>query len=99
MTRNAEYKRSTHNSSIRVPLIIDGPGFNGMRQINEIVGLIDVAPTLLEAAGVPVPPSWKGHSLMPLLNNPEARQYWPNQQLIQISESMAGRAIRIPDWT
>ena len=26
MTRNQEYKRSTHNSSLRVPLLIDGPG-------------------------------------------------------------------------
>jgi arylsulfatase A-like enzyme len=98
-TRNQEYKRSTHNSSIRVPLIIDGPGFHGTQQIPELVGLIDVAPTLLEAAGVPVPPSWKGHSVVPLLNNPDARQHWPNQQLIQISESMTGRAIRTPDWT
>jgi arylsulfatase A-like enzyme len=98
-TRNQEYKRSTHNSSIRVPLIIDGPGFRGAQQIPELVGLIDVAPTLLEAAGVPVPPTWKGHSVLPLLNDPEARQHWPNQQLIQISESMTGRAIRTPDWT
>ncbi|RSL19161.1 arylsulfatase A-like enzyme [Edaphobacter aggregans] len=98
-TRNQEYKRSTHNSSIRVPLIIDGPGFKGAQQIPELVGLIDVAPTLLEAAGVPVPPTWKGHSVLPLLNDPEARQQWPNQQLIQISESMTGRAIRTPDWT
>lgn len=98
-TRNQEYKRSTHNSSIRVPLIIDGPGFRGAQQIPELVGLIDVAPTLLEAAGVPVPPAWKGHSVLPLLSDPEARQQWPNQQLIQISESMTGRAIRTPDWT
>jgi arylsulfatase A-like enzyme len=98
-TRNQEYKRSTHNSSIRVPLIIDGPGFRGAQQIPELVGLIDVAPTLLEAAGVPVPPTWKGHSVLPLLSDPEARQQWPNQQLIQISESMTGRAIRTPDWT
>jgi arylsulfatase A-like enzyme len=98
-TRNQEYKRSTHNSSIRVPLIIDGPGFRGAQQIPELVGLIDVAPTLLEAAGVPVPPTWKGHSVLSLLNDPEARQQWPNQQLIQISESMTGRAIRTPDWT
>jgi arylsulfatase A-like enzyme len=98
-TRNAEYKRSTHNSSLRVPLIINGPGFRGNQQIPEIVGLIDIAPTLLEAAGVPVPPTWKGHSILPLLDGPEARQNWPNQQLIQISESMTGRAIRTPDWT
>lgn len=99
MTRNQEYKRSTHNSSIRVPLIIDGPGFHGMQQISELVGLIDLAPTLLEAAGVPVPSSWKGRSFLPLVNDLEARQKWPNQQLIQISESMTGRAIRTPDWT
>ena len=99
MTRNQEYKRSTHNSSIRVPLIVDGPGFRGTQQVPELVGLIDVAPTLLEAAGVPVPSTWKGRSVLPLLNDAEARQSWPNQQLIQISESMTGRAIRTRDWT
>ena len=60
MTRNQEYKRSTHNSSLRVPLLIDGPGFHGAQQIPELVGLIDLAPTLLEAAGVPVPSSVEG---------------------------------------
>ncbi|GGG90649.1 sulfatase-like hydrolase/transferase [Silvibacterium dinghuense] len=99
MTRNQEYKRSTHNSSLRVPLIIDGPGFRGTQQIPELVGLIDVAPTLLEAAGVPVPSSWKGRSVLPLVNDPEARQGWVNEQFIQISESMTGRAIRTKDWT
>jgi arylsulfatase A-like enzyme len=99
MTRNQEYKRSTHNSSLRVPLIFDGPGFHGTQQISELVGLIDVAPTLLEAVGLGVPATWKGRSLLPLLNDPEARQKWPNQQLIQISESMTGRAIRTRDWT
>lgn len=99
MTRNKEYKRSTHNSSIRVPLIVDGPGFRGTQRVPELMGLIDVAPTLLEAAGVPVPTSWKGHSVMPLLNDAKARESWPNVQFIQISESMTGRAIRTPEWT
>jgi arylsulfatase A-like enzyme len=96
MTRNQEYKRSTHNSSLRVPLLIDGPGFRGAQQISEIVGLIDIAPTLLEAAAIPVPPDWKGRSLLPLIHSPEERQNWPNQQLIQISESMTGRIRREP---
>src|ERR1700729_514775 len=99
MTRNQEYKRSTHNSSLRVPLLIDGPGFHGAQQVSELVGLIDIAPPLLEAAGVPVPSGWKGRSLLPLLNDPEARPAWPNQQFIQISESMTGRAIRTRQWT
>jgi arylsulfatase A-like enzyme len=99
MTRNKEYKRSTHNSSIRIPLIIDGPGFRGPQQISELVGMVDVAPTLLEAVGVSIPSTWKGHSLLPLLHDPAARQKWPNQHLVQISESMTGRAIRTRDWT
>ena len=99
MTRNKEYKRSTHNSSIRIPLIIDGPSFRGPQQISELVGMVDVAPTLLDAVGVSIPSTWKGHSLLPLLHDPAARQNWPNQHLIQISESMTGRAIRTKDWT
>jgi arylsulfatase A-like enzyme len=99
MTRNQEYKRSTHNSSLRVPLLIDGPGFDHGRQISELVGMVDIAPTLLEAAGIPVPAGVQGHSFLPLLTSAEARQSWPNQQFIQISESMTGRAIRTRQWT
>ena len=48
MTRNEEYKRSTHNSSLRVPLVIHGPGFETARQIHEVVGIVSIAPTLLD---------------------------------------------------
>jgi arylsulfatase A-like enzyme len=99
MTRNQEYKRSTHNSSLRVPLLISGPGFEGGQQIPELVGLIHLTPTLLDAVGVPVPDSMRGKSLLPLLTDASAREAWPNEELIQISESMTGRAIRTKDWT
>jgi arylsulfatase A-like enzyme len=99
MTRNQEYKRSVHNASSRIPLLIHGPGFEGTQQIAQMVGIIDIAPTLLEAAGVPAPPTMKGTSLMPLLRDEKARATWPNEHLLQISESMTGRAIRTNDWT
>ena len=99
MTRNTEYKRSTHNSSLRVPLLIAGPGFDSARQIQEIIGVINITPTLLDAAGVPVPESMKGRSFLPLVHDAKARADWPNKELIQISESMTGRAIRTKDWT
>ena len=99
MTRNQEYKRSPHNSSLRVPLLIDGPGFENARQIQEVIGIVHVAPTLLDAAGVPVPASMKGRSVMPLVQDAKAREAWPGKELIQISESMTGRAIRTRDWT
>lgn len=98
MTRNQEYKRSPHNSSIRIPLIFEGPGFNGSQRLDEIAGNLHIAPTLLEAAGVPVPSSMKGKSLLPMLSESKARDAWPNTELIQISESMVGRAIRTADW-
>jgi arylsulfatase A-like enzyme len=41
----------------------------------------------------------KGTSLLPLLHDEKARADWPNEHLIQISESMTGRAIRTKDWT
>lgn len=99
MTRNQEYKRSTHNSSLRVPLLMHGPGFESARQIQEVAGIVDIAPTLLDAAGVPVPASMQGTSLLPLVLDAGARAAWPNAQLIQISESMTGRALRTRDWT
>jgi arylsulfatase A-like enzyme len=98
MTRNEEYKRSPHNGSIRIPLIIEGPGFNGSQRLDEIVGNLHITPTLLEAAGVEIPSSMKGKSLLPLLSDKKARDEWPNKELIQISEAMTARAIRTPDW-
>jgi len=99
MTRNQEYKRSTHSSSLRVPLLMTGPGFESARQIQEVAGLIHLTPTLLDAVGVPAPQSMKGRSLMPLVRDARARAEWPGRELVQISESMTGRAIRTRDWT
>jgi arylsulfatase A-like enzyme len=99
MTRNQEYKRSAHSSSLRVPLLMSGPGFESARQIQEVAGLIHLTPTLLEAVGVPVPKSMRGRSLMPLVHDAKARAQWLGCELIQISESMTARAIRTRDWT
>jgi len=99
MTRNQEYKRSVHNASSRIPLLIHGPGFEGNQKIEQMVGIIDIAPTLLEAAGVAVPSTMNGTSILPLTRDEKARASWPNEHLIQISESMTGRAIRTRDWT
>ncbi len=52
----------------RVPLIIRWPKhFQGGRQIDALVELVDVVPTLLDAAGIPIPSGVQGRSLMPLL--------------------------------
>jgi len=95
-TRNWEYKRSCHESSIRVPTALQGPGFEGRGRIRELVSLIDLPPTLLDAAGLPIPPEMQGRSLFRLFRgDPEP---WPEEVFVQISESQVGRAIRTHRW-
>ncbi|MFP5277381.1 MAG: sulfatase-like hydrolase/transferase [Acidobacteriota bacterium] len=98
-TRNDEYKRSPHESSIHIPLLVQGPGFDQSRMVRELVSMIDVTPTLLDAAGVKAPSSMTGQSLLPLLSDPAARKAWRQEAFIQISQSMVGRALRTDQWT
>ena len=84
-TRNAEYKRSGHESSIRVPTALHGPGFNGGGQLQQLVSLVDLPPTLLDAAGIPVPEEMQGRSILPLTRG--ETDGWPEEVFVQISES------------
>lgn len=95
-TRNKEYKRSCHEASIRIPMVISGPGYRGGRVVRELVSLIDLPPTILEMAGAPVPENFQGRSVNPLIRG-EARD-WPQEVFVQISESQVGRAIRTKRW-
>ncbi|QYR24231.1 sulfatase-like hydrolase/transferase [Paenibacillus sp. sptzw28] len=95
-TRNEEYKRSCHDSSIRIPTAIWGPGFQGGGRIRELVSLIDLPPTLLHAAGLEIPAGMQGRSIVPLIKRQEVD--WPSEVFVQISESQVGRAIRTKRW-
>lgn len=95
-TRNDEYKRSCHEASTRLPTAFAGPGFEAGGEIFELVSLVDLPPTLLDAAGLPVPDSMQGHSVLPLVGREEVS--WQREVLIQISESQVGRALRTGRW-
>ncbi len=95
-TRNSEYKRSCHESSIRVPTMLAGHGFRGGGMVHELVSLIDLPPTLLDAAGLQVPEQMAGRSILPLLRGDG--DGWPEEVLIQVSESQTGRAVRTRRW-
>jgi arylsulfatase A-like enzyme len=96
-TRNAEYKRSPHDSSIHIPLVIEGPGFNRGFQIPELVSQVDYAPTLLAACGLPVPESMQGRSFLPLLER--KTEGWRNEVYFEMSEFVTGRGLRTPQYT
>jgi arylsulfatase A-like enzyme len=95
-TRNQEYKRSRHEASVRVPAALQGPGFDSGGQIRQLTSTIDLAPTLLDAAGIDVPALMQGRSVLPLVN--KSATNWPDEVLIQISEAQVARAIRTARW-
>jgi arylsulfatase A-like enzyme len=95
-TRNSEYKRSCHESSVHVPTAFVGPGFDGGGQISEMVSLIDLPPTLLDAAGIAVPEMMQGRSILPLVRGEQTD--WPGEAFIQVSEAQVGRAVRTQRW-
>lgn len=97
-TRNSEYKRSCHDASIRVPTAISGACFSGGGRLRELVSLVDLPPTLLDAAGIPIPDEMQGHSILPLLNGSSTKTDWPDEVFIQISESQVGRCVRTHRW-
>ena len=95
-TRNSEYKRSCHEGSLHVPAAAQGPGFNGGGRVAELVSLVDFPPTLLDAAGLPVPDEMQGRSCLPLTRG--ERKGWPEEIFAQISESQVGRTVRTHRW-
>ena len=82
-------KRFMHEPSIRVPMLLrvgnktPQPGF----QPPEMVLNIDIAPTLLDLAGVPIPKAMHGKSVVPLCNNSEGgRPKWRDAWLYSYHE-------------
>ncbi len=57
---------SVYEDTVRVPLIIRWPGCRG-RGVKALVQNIDLAPTVLEVAGIQIPPQMQGRNLVPLL--------------------------------
>ena len=62
-------KYAPYEESIRVPLFVRGPGVPAAQTIGRVVGVVDLAPTLMELAGVPKQfiATRDGRSLAPLL--------------------------------
>ena len=60
-------KRWIFEESLRTPLLVKWPATIGKKRTNaDIVSNLDFAPTLLEAAGIPVPTEMQGASLLPI---------------------------------
>ncbi len=56
-----------YDSIIRTPLIVQGPGTPAGERITGVTSALDIAPTLLDLAGVPEPEAVQGVSMRPAL--------------------------------
>jgi len=62
-----------YEECLHVPLIIHVPGAETPRRLSEPVGLIDIAPTLLDLVGIESPAQFQGRSLRDILDGRAAR--------------------------
>lgn len=68
-------KRFMYEPGLNVPLLAKGPGIKAGNVPGQFVANIDLAPTFLDLAGLPVPASMQGKSLVPLLRG-ESPEGW-----------------------
>ena len=86
-----ERKERLYEEATRIPLIMAGPGLRRGARYNGIVGNIDVAPTILDAAGVAPRREPDGMSLLGLLSDPR-----PERDIL--FETARSTAVRTPQW-
>jgi N-acetylglucosamine-6-sulfatase len=101
-----EERRLAYEEISRLPLIVRYPPLiEAGSRIQEFALSIDLAPTLLEMAGVEIPGDMQGRSLVPLLRG-EHPQDWRNSFLIEYYSdtvmrrlvTMGYQAVRTDDW-
>ena len=66
-------KQNLYDHSVRVPLVISGPGIKKGERTESLVYLNDIFPTVADIVGVEKPESIDGLSLLPILKDSKAR--------------------------
>jgi len=87
------YEPSTH-----LPFLIRGPHIRAGTESNELVGNIDIAPTVLELAGVEADKSIDGRSMTPFFQDPELTTLRPYlfESFVESSDVVEAGAIAEP---
>lgn len=66
-----------YEPSVRVPLLIRGPGIRPGSRTSELAANVDIAPTVLALTGASLPQGFDGRSLRPFWKNPKKRSRRP----------------------
>jgi arylsulfatase A-like enzyme len=68
-------KQNMYQHTVRIPLLMAGPGLPSGTRVDALTYNQDVFPTLCALAGVPIPDTVEGHSLLPLIDGTTERLY------------------------
>jgi arylsulfatase A-like enzyme len=91
--RAVRYKNVPYEESVGVPLVVRGPGVPAGRT-DAFALNIDIAPTILDLAGVPAPESVDGRSFAPFLRGAPPAS-WRSDVLVDMGDTLA---LRTPEW-
>lgn len=95
-----------YEESIRIPIILQGPDIPDKKQgikLDKIALNIDVAPTILDMAGIPIPEDMDGISLNSLLNAKQAPSrkdfFMEHVDIIDVENPIPdSRGVRSDEW-
>jgi N-acetylglucosamine-6-sulfatase len=96
-------KRPAYEESIRIPLLVRYPSMvKAGTKIRQLTLNIDMAPTLLDFAGLPTPKEMQGRTLMPLLQgkSPKWRESFFAEYFEEVSNPRIAtwQAVRTEHW-
>jgi len=94
-------KTSLYDSGMKTPLVAHWPEgkFQTGAVSDSLVSSIDLAPAILEAAGLPLAAQLQGHSLLPICRDPEVetRDFLFGERNWHVQRA-CGRLVRQGDW-
>ena len=87
-------KQNVYEHSVRVPLIVRGPGVVAGGRSKALCYLMDLAPTVSELAGVEPPAGSVGQSLVPVLRDPSR----PHREALLVAYRDLMRGVSDGQW-
>ncbi|MED5331155.1 MAG: sulfatase-like hydrolase/transferase, partial [Planctomycetota bacterium] len=96
---NKGHRRSVYEESVTVPLIVFGGGVRakGVR-VDDVVGHVDLVPTILDMVGLPLPPELMGKSLAPVLRGEPPSAGGIGSSLLQRHKRRSLESVRSKAW-
>ncbi|XP_027257642.1 arylsulfatase K isoform X3 [Cricetulus griseus] len=100
------YKMSMYEASAHVPLLMMGPGIKVNVQVPNFVSLVDIYPTMLDIAGIALPQTLSGYSLLMLSSEAPAdeqmrktqRQPWVLSEFHGCNANASTYMLRTGQW-